>query len=140
MRKSSVSPGPTVPCCGPGRERVAHLPEDLRLPEDERVEPGRHATEVASDVLAGVHVEVVEQQLPRDAVRARKRVDELVARILDAGSQPRVELDAVAGLQHRVLQHRGAALGARPERADALAQLDRSGAMAEAEADEAVHA
>ncbi len=73
-------------------------------------------------------------------MRRRERVDELVARVLDAGGQSRVELDAVAGLQHCVLEHGRTALGAEPERADALAQLDGSGAMAEPEADETVHA
>mgnify|MGYP003694605675 CR=1 FL=1 len=39
-----------------------------------------------------------------------------------------------------MLEHRRAALRAEPERADALAQLDRSRAVAESEADEAMHA
>jgi hypothetical protein len=115
------------------------LPEDLGLAQNERVEPRGDPAQMAGDVLARVHVEVVEQQLARDAVRARERVHELVAGILDLGREPRVELHAVTGLQYRVLEHRGAALGAGAERADALAQLDGSGAVAEPEADETVH-
>ena len=92
------------------------------------------------DVLARVDVEVIEEQLARHPVCGRERVDELVARILDAGGQVRVELDAVAGLQRGVLEDRRAALRAEPERADALTQLDGSRAVAESEADEAVHA
>ena len=91
------------------------------------------------DVLTRVHVEMVEQELARNAVRRRERVDELVARVLDAGGQSRVQLDAVARLEHGVLEHRRAALGAEAESADALAQLDRSSAMTEPETDEAVH-
>jgi hypothetical protein len=51
-----------------------------------------------------------------------------------------VELDAIARLERRVLEDRRAALRTEPERADALTQLDGSRAVAETEADEAVHA
>ena len=68
-----------------------------------------------------MHVEVVEQELARDAVRRRERIDELVARVVDTGGQSRVELDAVTRLQHRVLEDGRAALRAGAERADALA-------------------
>ena len=133
-------PGPDRSGRPAGVERVTDLAEDLRLAEDERVEARCDAAEVARDVLSRVHVEVVEQELARDVVRRRERVDELVARVVDAGGQPRVELDAVTRLQHRVLEDGRAALRAGPERADALAQLDGSGAMAEPETDESVHA
>ena len=123
-----------------GLERVAHLAQDLRLAEHEGVEAGGHATEVARDVLARVDVEVIEQQLARNVVRRRERVDELVARVLDAGGQACVQLDAVTRLERGVLEDGRAALGAEPERADAFAQLDGSRSMAESEADEAVHA
>jgi N-methylhydantoinase A len=126
--------------CDARFEGATHLAEDLRLAEHEGVETGGHTAQVTRDVLAGVHVEVVDKELARDSVRRREHVDELVARILHAGGQPRVELDAVARLQHGVLEDRRTALGTRPERADALAQLDRSGAMAEPETDESVHA
>ena len=140
MRKSSVEDVADRLLLHGGRERVAHLPQDLGLAEHEGVEARGDATEVARDVLARVDVEVIEQQLARYPVCGRERVDELVARVLDAGGQARVELDAIARLERRVLEDRRAALRAEPERADALAQLDGSRAVAETEADEAVHA
>ena len=95
---------------------------------------------MARNVLARVDVEVIEQQLPRHAVCGRERVDELVARVLDAGGQARVELDAIARLERSVLEDSRAALRTEPERADAFTQLDGSRAVAETEADEAMHA
>jgi len=62
----------------------------------------------------------------------------LAWRVLDAGSQACVQLDAVARVEHGVLEHHRAALCAKAESADALAQLDRSSAMTEPETDEAV--
>ena len=122
-----------------GLVRVAHLAEDLGLAEHERVEPGGDAREVPRDVLARVHVEVIDELLALDPVRVGERVQERVARVLDAVHEEGVQLDPVAGREHRVLQHLGAALGAEPERPETLAQLHRSRAMAEAEADEALH-
>jgi hypothetical protein len=87
-----------------------------------------------------MHVEVVEKELARDSVSRRERVDELVPCVLDARGEARIELDAVTRLQHRVLENGGTALGPRAERADALAQLDGSGAVAEPQADKSVHA
>ena len=120
--------------------RVTDLAEDLRLAEHERVEPGRHPPEVPRDVDSGVDVEVVEEELTRDVVRPRERVDELVARVLDPAGQPRVQLHAVARLEHGVLEDGRAPLRAEAERADALPQLDGSRSMAQSDADEAVHA
>ena len=120
-------------------ERVADLAENLGLAEHERVEPGRHATEVPCDVLARMDVEMVEQQSAVDAVLAGESADQLVARINDTVGEGRVQLDPVAGGEHSVLAHGGTALGSRAESANALAQLHRSRAMAEPETDEAVH-
>ena len=114
VRKSSWSTSPTVP--PPARlEGVAHLPEDLGLAEDERVQARGHAAQVARDVLVDVDVQVVDEQVAVDAVRAGEHVDHLVAGALDAVGEVGVELDAVAGREHGVLLHRGAARGARPE-------------------------
>ena len=134
-----MRPGPTVPSLARQPVRLSHLSEDLGFAEHERVEPRGDAAQVTRDVLARMDVEMVEQELARNAVRGRERVDELVARLLDAGGQSRVQLHAVARMEHGMLEHRRAALCAKPERADALAQLDRSGAMTEPETDEAVH-
>jgi hypothetical protein len=94
---------------------------------------------VAYDVLARVDVQVVDEQLARDVVDRRECFDELVARVLDAGGQPRVQLDPVARLEHRMLEDDRAALGTDPERADPFAHFDGSRAMAQPETDEVVH-
>src|SRR5262249_46737741 len=62
------------------------------------------------------------------------------ARVVDAFPEICVQLNPVARRQRGVLDHRRAALGAGAERADPLAELDRGGAVAEPEADEAIHA
>ena len=124
----------------PLRERGADLTEDLGLAEHERVEAGRHAAQVTCDVLTRVDVEMVEQELARNVVRGRERVDELVAGVLDAAGQPGVQLDPITGLERRVLAHDRAPLRAGPERAEPLAQLDGSSPMTETQADERVHA
>ena len=119
--------------------RLSNLAEDLGFAEHERVETRSDAAEVPCGVLTRVNVEMVDQELARNAVCRRERVDELVAGFLDAGGQSRIQLDAVTRVEHCVLEYRGAALCAKAESADALAQLDRSSAMTEPEADEAVH-
>ena len=134
-----MRPTPAVPLLARQPVRLSHLAEDLGFAEHERVETRSDTAEVPRGVLTRVHVEMVEQELARNAVRRRERVDELVARFLDAGGQSRVQLDAVARVEHGVLEHRRAALCAKAESADALAQLDRSSAMTEPETDEAVH-
>ena len=120
-------------------ERVADLTEDLRFAEHERVEPGSDATEMAGSVLAGVHVQMVDQQVALDAVRVGQHSDQLVASVVDPVGEIRVELDPVARLQHGVLVDCGAPPCVRAERADTFAQLDGRCPMAEAEADETVH-
>ena len=120
-------------------EGVAHLAENLGFPEHERVEPRRNSAEVARGIVSRMDVQVVREELALDAVEAGQRLDQLVASVLDAGGEPGVQLDAVARLERGVLDDAGAALGAWPESADALPELDRSGAMAEPEADETMH-
>ena len=114
VRKSSERTGPAVSAATRLVVRVPDLAEDLGLAEHERVEPGRDAAEMAADVLALVDVQVVDEQLPVDAVPVGEHVDELLARALDPLGEVRVELDAVAGREHRVLVHRGAAPAAGP--------------------------
>ena len=91
------------------------------------------------DVLARVDVEVLDERRALDPVRLGERVHERIARVLDSVDEVRVQLDAVARREHRVLEHLRAALGAEPERPETLAQLHGSRAMAEPEADEALH-
>src|SRR5262249_58940301 len=75
--------------------------------------------------------------------RARKgggACEEVGGSLFDASGEIRVELDPVTGLEAGVLETGRTSLRTGAERADALAQLDRSGAVAEPQADQAVHA
>ena len=137
--EEEVEAGPHRSLRPPCGECAADLAEDFGLTEDERVQPSRDAAQVARDILAGVDVEVVDEQFTRYPVRRREDIDELVPRILDPGGQARVQLDPVARLQHSVLRDRGAALDPRAERSEALAQFDGSCPVAEPQADETVH-
>jgi N-methylhydantoinase A len=87
-----------------------------------------------------VDVEVIDEQLAVDAVRPGQLVDEDLSCALDAFGQVRVELYAVARGESRVLDHGGAALRSGTERTDPFAQLDGRCAVAESQADEAIHA
>jgi hypothetical protein len=93
-------------------ERVLHLPEDLRLADDERVERRGHAEEMADGVLLEMGAQVA-----RDARRA-VLVGELGDDALDVargGGRVRigfalgdgVDLGAVAGRDAERLFHRG---------------------------------
>jgi N-methylhydantoinase A len=86
-----------------------------------------------------VDVEMIHERLAIDAVRVRECLDENVSSILDAVREERVELDPIARRENDVLDHLGAPLRAESERPEALAQLDRRGAMAQSQTDEAVH-
>jgi hypothetical protein len=74
-----------------------------------------------------------------NCVSVGESVDQRVPGVLDAVDEERVELDPVARREHGVLLDLRAALGSEAERAETLAQLDGSGPVAEAEADEAIH-
>ncbi len=91
------------------------------------------------DVLARVDVEVVDEVGARDLVRIGKGIDQRLARIVHAVDEEGVQLDPVAGREHRMLEHLGTALGTESQRAEALTQLYRSRAVAEPEANEALH-
>ena len=80
VRKSSVSGGVHR---ASSLERVSDLPQDLGLPEHERVETGRDAAEVAGRVLARMDVEVLNEQVARNIVNRRERVHEFVAGVVD---------------------------------------------------------
>jgi len=91
------------------------------------------------DVLARVHVEVIDELLALDSMRGGKSVEQCASRVVDTVDEEGVELDPVAGREHSVLEHLRATLCAEPERPETLAQLHGSRAMAEAEADEPLH-
>ena len=84
-------------------------------------------------------VEVVDEKTPIDSVCAGENADELVAYLLHPVREVCVQLDAIARGQCCVLLDAGTPLRPETECADALAELDGSGAVAEPEADEAVH-
>ena len=113
-------------CCARVGEARSDLAENLRLPEHERVETGCDATQMPRDVLTCVDVEVVDEKRPIDAVGARQLVDQLVAGVVDALLEIRVQLAPgnrssgrrARGPQDTVLRRARAprsARGARPE-------------------------
>ena len=96
LSKRRESTGPTAFSARLRRERLAHLPEHLRLARHERVHPAGHAVEVQQRALAAVHVEGVVRQrivLAGDGQQLRDRDLVQVRRVgLDE-----VQLGAVAG-------------------------------------------
>ena len=127
---------------GCGRVGFLHLSENLRLADHERVEPGGDAEQMTRDVQIGDLVRMRHElgtvhavELAHEGQEARARQREVVAR--------GVQLRTVAGRQDDRLARR-AALGQRPQRAieaprlevEALAQLDRRGAMADSDQEE----
>jgi hypothetical protein len=126
-----------------GGERALHLPEDLRLAEHQRVEPGGHAERVLHGLLVGVQVEVRLDVVGRQAVEVAEPADRLAAVALVEAA---IHLGAVAGREDRGLVHAaargevmqcfGQALG-RERRL--LADRDRGGLVIDAEGEE-VHA
>ena len=81
-----------------GVQRVAHLPEDLRLPEQLRLEPGRDREQVGRRVEPGPRREAVDQLFFARAGRGRQADDRV--RHVRAGQ---VNLGPVAGRQDRGL-------------------------------------
>ena len=120
-------------------EGIAHLAEDLGFPQHERVQPRGDATQMPGNVLTRVDVEMLDERRALDSVHLCERVHERIARVLDSVDEVRVQLDAIARREHRMLEHLRAALGAQPERSETLAQLHWSRAVTEPEADEALH-
>ncbi len=120
-----------------GRDRmgVLHLAENLRLPDHERVETGRHAEQMPGRVDVADVVDVRCEIGARKAVEVADEADQVVARRLDVVAGD-VELGAVAGGEHDGFT-RGAARSQHAERfrnaarlkVDALAHVDRRGAV-----------
>ena len=137
--KEQLEDGPRRPVLLGVLEGLANLPEDLRFAEHERVQAGGDTREMQRDVLSRVDVEVIQQRGAVDAVRLRELVDQHVAPFGDALDEVRVQLDAIAGGKSCVLVDLGTPVGSESERAEPLAQLDGSRAVADTEADEAIH-
>ena len=129
-----------------GAVRFFDLAENLRLADDQRIEAGRDAEQVAGRFEVG---DLVDVRLERRSVHAVKRADErdqLGSCRRDVVARD-VELGAIARREHRHLAGRGALRRAGRERAqrvleaarleiDALAQLDRRGPMADSDEQE----
>ena len=116
-----------------GLEGAPHLPEDLALAGNERVEPGGDAEEVQRRRLVPEPVERGGEIGGAVARELRHRRDGFVLGVLLARE---VELGAVARRQHDRLaaEPLGAAAPARVEvERDALPQLDRSAVVRDAD-------
>jgi hypothetical protein len=114
-RKSSASPGPTVSwaravsSASPTWPRISDSPSTSESSPEATRERCR-----ATSTPAWTHRWSRRSSWRRRGpARAPRR---LVARVLDPAGQPRVQLHAVAGLQHGVLEDGRAPLGAEPER------------------------
>jgi hypothetical protein len=93
----------------------AQLAEDLRLPDDHRVEPGRHREQVLDGLALPVHVQVALEVVERHARALREQVrDGVDARVEAVGVG--VHLDPVAGGEHHRLADGAAAAGPRAPR------------------------
>ncbi len=103
-----------------GGVRLLHLPENLRLANDERVEPGGDPEQVSRRVEVGALVDVRHQRRSIDAMELGDEPDELgaCAVALIAGG---IQLGAVAGRQDDGLARSAALVPARaaPHRARA---------------------
>jgi hypothetical protein len=121
-----------------------HLPEDLRLADDERIEAGRHAKQMPRRVDAAMDVQMIVEHGRRDVVvvaeEPRQRAGRRV-RLADG-----VDLRAIAGREHdrfrdnprgRDRGHR--ALNAVAREVDGLPQLDGRRPVTEASDKEARH-
>jgi hypothetical protein len=137
--KQPVEQGARGTLGGGDAVRVLHLPQNLRLADDHRVEPRRHAKEMACRVLVCPGVQMRHDLLGRQPVEiAQKRghVSGGLAHVL-AGH---IELDAIAGGHHRSLAGRDAG-SQRSERrrvaatseGQPLTEVDGSGPVARAD-------
>ena len=124
-----------------GRRGVGllHLAEDLRLADDQRIEPGGDAEQVAGGVGLGAGVDVRAQIVGRHRARRREEAGHRLVAVLEAVAG-RVQLGAVAGReQHHLAErriagqrrHRVAEIAGRERQP--LAQLDGRRVVAHAE-------
>ena len=124
---------------GRGRVGLLHLAEDLRLADDERIEPGGDPEQVAGGVGFAAGVDVRPQIVGRHGAGRRQEAGHRLVAVLEAVAG-RVELGPVAGReQHHFAERRIA--GQRRHRLaeiaggerQPLAQVDGRGVMADAE-------
>ena len=124
-----------------GRERLLHLPENLRLADHERVEPGGHPEQMAGGLGALQHEDVGRELRPaepvilRDEPRARVAGRFGVGGSVDLGPVARRDDDRFARHVSRCQRGKGA-IEPRARKVDALAQLDGRAPMADADGHE----
>src|SRR5581483_9773007 len=95
-----------------------HLPEDLALTRDERVEPGRDAEEVDRGRLVVEAVRDRRQRLPRQLLERLDRTLDVAVCEVHLGAEARREADGVAEPARELGRTRG-------RHDEPLAQLDR---------------
>ena len=89
-------------CLG-GLKRSPHLPENLRLPDHHRVDARCDSEQVPDGAVVVIRVKVVGELFGRYMAELTQEI----AQVLGAAVEPRyrrVNLDAVAGGQHRSLE------------------------------------
>ncbi len=124
---------------GGGRVSLLDLTQDLRLADDQGIEPRGHAKEVPRGIGLAARVEVRADQVGREVAYARKEGDQRFVALLEAAGR-HVDLGAVARReQHRLAQ---GAVGRKPcqrrrqfarRNRQPLPKLDRRRVMAHAE-------
>ena len=139
---SRFSTGPTVVHVAGDGVRLLHLAEDLRLADDQRVEARGDAEQMPRGVEVRHVVDVRRDLAVIDAVELADEAHQVGPRRRHVVARD-VELGAVARREHHRLARRSA-LGQRAQRAvdaarlkvDALAQLDRRGAVTDSDEEE----
>jgi hypothetical protein len=113
-------------------ERALHLPEDLGLADDERVEPGGHAEQVGRRVEPAVDDDMRRERVPGHAVVLADEPAAGFRRVVGLGAG--VDFGAVAGREHHGFarelalgQRRQGGVEAAAREVHAFAQLDRRG-------------
>ena len=125
---------------------VLHLPEDLRLPEDHRIEAAGDAEQVTNRLFAEVVVEVARQLGDRHAVVGGEELLYVLHALVSLAGKD-AHLDPVAGGEDDPFGDAGAlpeppegmAHGVRRER-EALPDLHRRGPVVQADDDDFAHA
>ena len=97
-----MSSGPRTLDRRRGRKRVLDLAEDLRLADDERVEPGGDTEQVARGVVIDVRVEMRTNALGRQLVELGEKRDQVLAARVGVLACD-VQLRAVARRDHNSL-------------------------------------
>ena len=137
---SRLSTGPAVWRVGGDGVRVLHLAENLRLADDERVEAGGDAEQMARDVEIGDVVDVRRDVAGGDAVEVADEAHQILARRRAprrrrrrARRGCRSTRTTASRVDPRPASARSASADAARLEIDPLAQLDRRGAVTDSD-------